>query len=246
MNSRNDSDESAESVDADELRDVDEEALQQSDADAPDDANTFAGDTGELPIVTRRVLVQLLLGPSIDARRQSKLWQVLVRDEKVVRSRLHELFLDLIIDHEQRVAFTRQVSSDELDVPVLLRKQPLQFLESALLLFLRQRLTQADAQGERAVVSTDEMREHLAVFERTDSVDRAKFGHQMDKAIEKAKALSLLRSLRGAEGRFEVAPTLKLLFSAEEISSLGRAYKALENVSESSVLGVNEQEQEAQ
>lgn len=45
------------------------------------EAATFQGDTGALPIDTRRVLVQLLLGPSVDARRQSKLWPVLLRDE---------------------------------------------------------------------------------------------------------------------------------------------------------------------
>ena len=83
---------------------------------------TFAGDRGQLPLDARRVLVQLLLGPSVDARRQTRLWPVLLRDEAALRSRLHELFLDLVIDHEQQVAFTRQVVSQEIDVPILLRK----------------------------------------------------------------------------------------------------------------------------
>ena len=54
-------------------------------------------------------------------------------------SRLIDLFLDLVIDHEQKVAFTRQVVSEDLDVPILLRKASLTFLETALLLFLRQK-----------------------------------------------------------------------------------------------------------
>src|SRR5688572_2714842 len=134
----------------------------------------FGGDTGELPVETRRVLVQLLLGPALDAERQTKLWPVLLRDERVLRSRLHELFLELVVDHEQRVAFTRQVVDEAADVPVLLRKAALTFVQSALVLFLRQQLTQADARGERAVVSLDEMREHLRVFERDRNADRAK------------------------------------------------------------------------
>src|SRR5262249_44080115 len=158
---------------------------------------TFVGDTGELPMDTRRVLVQLLLGPFVDARRRSKLW--LLRDETVIRSRLHELFLELIIDREQEVAFTRQVVSEELDVPVLLRKALLMFIDSALLLFLRQRLTQADAQGERAVISRHEMRDHLLVFEREHNADRARFERQMNNAIDKAKELSLLQSIRGSD-----------------------------------------------
>ena len=68
--------------------------------DRPD--AVFLGDKGALPLDTRRVLVQLLLGPSVDATRQSKLWPVLLRDEAVIASRLHELFLELVIDRDHR------------------------------------------------------------------------------------------------------------------------------------------------
>lgn len=190
-------------------------------------AASFLGDTGSLPIDTRRVLVQLLLGPSVDARRQSKLWPVLLRDEAVICSRMHELFLEVVIDHEQQVAFTRQVTSEELEVPILLRKASLTFLETALLLFLRQRLTQADAQGERAVVALVDMQEHLGVFERDNNADHAKFGRQVVNAVDKAKKLSLLQRIRSSDERYEVSPTLKLLFSAEEIQQLTRTYAQL-------------------
>jgi len=197
------------------------------DTQASNDAATFVGDTGAIPVDTRRVIVQLLLGPSVDARRQTKLWPVLLRDETVIRSRLHELFLDLVIDHDQQVAFTRQVVSEQLDVPILLRKAALTFLESALILFLRQRLTQADAQGERAVVALTEMEEHLSVFERAQNPDHARFERQKANAVEKAKKLNLLQRIRGGEDRYEVSPTLKLLFSAEEIQDLTTSYQAL-------------------
>lgn len=215
---------------------IDSGALPAAAASAEDDAHSsiaatgqasglFAGDAGALRLDTRRVLVQLLLGPALDAQRQSKLWPVLMRDEAVVRSRLHELFLDLVIDREQEVAFTRQVSSPELDVPVLLRRTPMTLLDSALLLFLRQRLTESDVQLERAVVSTPEMAEHLSMFQREATTDHARFGKQVQHAIDNAVKYSLLRKLRNADGRFEVAPTLKLLFSAEEILALGRSYR---------------------
>lgn len=194
--------------------------------DSPAQA-AFAGDTGALPLDTRRVLVQLLLGPAIDATRQRRLWPVLLRDEALLRSRLHELFLDLVVDAEQQVAFTRQVVADDLDAPVLLRRAHLGFLDSALLLFLRQRLTQAEAQGERAVVSAEDMAAQLSVFERSANPDQARFSRQAAGAVEKAKKLNLLRPLAGGEQRFEVSPTLKLLFPAEEIQALTRSYRAL-------------------
>lgn len=187
----------------------------------------FPGDTGQLAADTRRVFVLLLLGPSLDARRQSKLWPVLLRDETLIRSRLHELFLELVVDREQQVAFTRQIVAEELDAPILLRKAHLTFLESVLLLFLRSRLTQAETQGERAVVAREEMLEHLHVFEKAQNPDRARFERQMENAVEKAKKLSLLQRIRGSDERYEVSPTLKLLFTADEIQALTRSYESL-------------------
>jgi hypothetical protein len=187
----------------------------------------FHGDTGDLPIETRRVLVQLLLGPALDAQRQNKLWPVLLRDERVLRSRLHELFLELVVDHDQQVAFTRQVVDQEVEVPVLLRRASLTFIQSALVLFLREQLTLADARGERAVLTRDELVEHLGAYERDETSDRAKFERQAHSAVDRCRELNLLRRLRSGEERYEVSPTLKLLFPAEEISALMRTYAAL-------------------
>lgn len=191
----------------------------------------FIGDQGTLPVETRRVLVQLLLGPALDARRQTKLWPILLRDESTIRSRLHELFLELVIDRDLEVAFTRQVVSDELDVPILLRRTQLTFLDSLLLLFLRQRLTQSDAQAERAVLAHQEMVDHLTIFQRQGNVDHARFGKQIANAIEKAKKLSLLQKIRDSDDRYEVSPTLKLIFPAEEIQALARIYAELDSKS---------------
>jgi hypothetical protein len=185
----------------------------------------FAGDTGTLPVAARRVLVRLLQGPSVDARRHEKLWEALKRHEPALRSRLHDMFLDLTVDNESRVAFLRQVTSDEVDVPILLRRNALSFLESVLLLFLRQKLTHSDAQAERAVVDSLEMQEYMRAYERSENVDSSRFGRQMDGAIEKAKKLGLLIKLPGAEERFEVSPTLRLLFPVEEIQALTLAYR---------------------
>lgn len=196
-------------------------------ASSASDAAPFQDDTGQLPIDTRRVLVQLLLGPSVDARRQRYLWPILLRDEVTIRSRLHELFLELIIDRDLQVAFTRQVASEQTDIPILLRRANLTFVESALLLYLRQRLTQADAEGDRAVVSLSEMLEYLSVFERDGNHDHARFERQKLNAVEKAKTLSLIHRIRGTDERYEVSPTLKLLFAAEEIQMLSQTYARL-------------------
>lgn len=188
------------------------------------DQGLYQGDSGELSLDARRVLVQLLAGPSLDGQRHSKLWPILIRDEMAIRSRLSELFLQLVIDRDLQVAFTRQAETGDLEVPRLLRRANLTFLDSILLLHLRQRLTQAEAHGDRAVVSTDEIVEFLGVYEQAGNTDRALFEKRIHASIEKNKKHSILRKIRASEDRFEISPTLKLLFSAEEIQALTRIY----------------------
>jgi hypothetical protein len=190
----------------------------------PAAGNLYPGDAGELPLETRRALVHLLAGPSLEARRHPKLWPVLVRDEIVIRRHLAELFLDLVMDADQKVAFTRQADVGEIDSPMLLRRSPLTFLDSILLLYLRQCLTQADTKGERAVVSVDEIQEHLSVYQAAASTDRAGFAKRVHASIEKMKKSNMLQKIRASEDRFEVSPTLKLLFSAEEIQALTKLF----------------------
>ncbi len=187
----------------------------------------YPGDTGRLPLEARRVLVQLLSGPSLDGQRHGRLWPVLLRHREAVASRLHELFLELVIDPDAQVAFVRQADTGELDTPILLRRAPLTFLESVLLLYLRGQLADAELRGERAVVSHDEMLEHMRLYERELNTDQAGFERRARAAIEKVKKNNLIAAIRNSEGRFEISPTLRLLFSAEQVAELSRIYARL-------------------
>jgi len=187
----------------------------------------FSGDTGDLPLDTRRVLVQLLSGPSLDEHRHSKLWSILLRDEDIVRRRLADLFLELVIDYDLQVAFTRQAEQNDLEFPTLLRHAQLTFIDSVLLLYLRQELAQAASRGERAVVSKDNIIEHLRMYEKTGNTDRAGFDKRVYASIEKIKKNNILQKIRSSDDRFEISPTLKLLFSPEEIQALGKEYQRI-------------------
>ncbi len=190
-------------------------------------AALYSGDTGQLSEEARRVLVQLLAGPSLDGKRHGQLWPALHRHEAVIRSRLAELFLELIVDADLEVAFTRQADTGELDAPILLRRAPLTFIQSVLLLYLRQLLTEASARGERPVVSGSEMVEQMKLYEPSENTDRAGFEKRIRAAIEKVKEHSIISPIRASEDRYEISPTLKLLFGADEIAALTRQYAVL-------------------
>ncbi|MFC4728433.1 DUF4194 domain-containing protein [Coralloluteibacterium thermophilus] len=203
-------------------------------ASAPQDASPaeaaralYPGDRGDLALDARRALCQLLAGPSVDAQRHPQLWPALLGHEDALRARLSELFLELVIDRDTGVAFTRQADTGELDTPILLRTAPLTFIDSVLLLHLRQQLAEADAQGHRAVVAEAGLVEALTVYEKNLSTDRAGFERRVGAAIVKMKESHVLTRLRGSEDRYEVSPALKLLFPAEDVQALTAVYRTL-------------------
>lgn len=194
-------------------------------ANKPIDRMIFPGDCGELRGETRRALVALLSGPSVDGERQPKLWFILKRDEDVLRSRLNDLFLELTVDDNARVAFIRQVSQHgDVEMPVLLRRQPLTFLQSAGLLILRAALARAAAAGQRAVIGADEFKSDLGAYDDPKKSDKARFSKQSNAVLEAMKGMSLLRPISGSEDRYEVSPTLSLLVSAEQLEAFAKTY----------------------
>ena len=197
--------------------------------DSATENKLYNSDLGDLPLDTRRVLVQLLSGPSLDGRRHGKLWPVLLRDEAVIRHSLSNVFLDLIVDRDLEVAYTRQADTEDLDTPKLLRNVKLTFADSILLLNLRQRLTQADSRGERAVVSEQEIMDDLGVFERAVNTDSFGFTKRIRASIKKMILRSILQKVRESDDRFEISPTLKLLFSAEVIEAMSERYQKMIN-----------------
>ena len=200
----------------------------ENDENTPNNFALFSGDSGELPLDTRRVLVLLLSGPYLDERRYSKLWPVLLRDEVVIRKYLCELFLELVIDRDLQVAFTRQAETDDLEVPKLLRRAQLTFIDSTLLLFLRGQLAQAQAHGERAVISKTDIVEYLEIYDKTGNTDKAGFDKRIHASIEKMKKHYILHKIRSSDDRFEISPALKLLFPAEEVQALINIYRNME------------------
>lgn len=183
----------------------------------------YIGDQGTLPVEIRLALCKLLTGPFIDG--DSSHWPVVLREETILRSRLADLFLDLMIDRERRVAFTRQADTGDVDSPVLLRSFKLSFLDSVLLLHLREALIDAETRNERAVVDEVELLEHLELYAGAIG-DRVAAQKRTKTSIDNMKKNNILQR-RGSENRYEISPALRLLFTANDVEALGRVYRKL-------------------
>ena len=73
----------------------------------------FDADTGLLTAEQRYALVCLLADRYVSPDTNVKAWRVIVRDQELLRSRLHELYLELVIDTVREVARKVQIPNED-------------------------------------------------------------------------------------------------------------------------------------
>ena len=176
----------------------------------------YPGDTGELDLETRRAFVQLLKGPLVTAAKHPEVWRAVIRDERLLRSRLADVFLDLVIDDENELAFTRPAETGNANTPTVLRTERLTFMDTVMLLALRQRLLRAQP-GERVMVDLDELREQLEQYRTAGDTDPAGYAKRINASWKKLDKYSLLTKT-STDDRMEISPVLRQLFDAEQVA----------------------------
>lgn len=191
----------------------------------------YPGDTGELDLDARRALVQLLKGPLITAAKHPEVWRTVIRDERVLRSRLADVFLDLVIDEDELLAFTRPADTGDHKTPTVLRTERLTFMDTVMLLTLRHRLLRAQP-GDRVIVDFDEVVGQLEMYRAATSTDPAGFRRRVNSSWEKLKKYSLLAPT-STEGRMEVSPVLRQLFDADQVAAVEAEFRSIVEENES-------------
>lgn len=196
-----------------------------NDQEAPlpsDETALWRSDTGTLHDLSRRALLRLLKGPYLSGAKQTQLWSALLADERAIRSRLHDLFLDLVIDRDDELAFVRKVQTDEIDIPTPLRNESLTFIETAMLLTLRQMLL-ANSSERRVIVGKEEIYEQLQVYNEGDT---ATFERNLNSAWGRME--NRYRVLHSAgDDRVEISPIVKFLIDPDRVRELTNTYLTL-------------------
>lgn len=209
-------------LDADPYADVDLEPL--------DDASVslFEGDEGGLEFSQRRALVALLKQRFISARTHPRDWAVLVDHERVLRSRLNDLFLDLVVDRSREVAWKRQATSETGGrFPTLLYDAAWSREETLVLVHLRDRLRAGLAGGDaRVFVDREDIVEYVASFRPAHATDEAGDEKRARNAVVSVVKSGLLIGAAG-DDRYEISeavePLLPLELMQELLEALQRA-----------------------
>ncbi|MCI4675774.1 DUF4194 domain-containing protein [Candidatus Mycolicibacterium alkanivorans] len=180
------------------------------------------------PFEAKRALVQLLRGPVVthDAHRQQ--WSAILAHRTEIERRLADVFLDLVLDEDDGIAFTRPQPAPEdpkLTPPQVLRTETLTFMDTLVVLALRYQLLVATP-GQRVIVEYDDVVANMDPYRGRYATDDAGFRKRIDASWEKMKRYSLV-SAADTPGRFEVSPVLRQLFDADEVALVEAEYQRL-------------------
>ncbi len=168
------------------------------------------------------VVIPLLKGP-IHRDRQVDTWEQLLRCKEAVAEYLRTLGLTVFVDENEGYAFVRQMDfgDDDSPPPKLIQRRPLSFAVSVLCLILRQWLLEHDTQGGelRAIIEKRQIREELALF-LPQSGSEAKQEDALNRHINRATELGLLKALKDDDQRFEIQRIVKALINADWLGDM--------------------------
>lgn len=176
------------------------------------------------------ILVALLKGV-VYSDAAPQLWRELVHLQGGARDHLRLLGLELVIDDAEGYAYLRQsqdADDETSDAPRrLIPRRPLSYPVSLLLVLLRKRLAQHDAQGgeTKLVLTREQLIDMLRVFLPVGA-NEAKLEDQMDRHIERVAELGFLRRIKEGEAAvFEVRRILRAFVNADWLADLEATYR---------------------
>jgi hypothetical protein len=183
-------------------------------------------DLEALPGSARRALAALLTNRFITRTGNRAAWEALLDHEPRIRSRLADLFLDLVVDRDYDVAFKRQ--GDKEDVPVMLRRdRPLTREATLLLVHMRQLHAYTDSQDDPVLLPLDAITDFLAQFRAPQDTDDARFDKRVESAINALNSIGLLKLDPDDEQMFVVSPAVVPLVSPEVLAHMRSTYLSL-------------------
>ncbi|MEU8802678.1 DUF4194 domain-containing protein [Spirillospora sp. NPDC048819] len=186
-----------------------------------DPAELFAGDAGSLDVDVRRVLVRLLQRRFLLAEKNPAQWRTLLENQQIIESRLHDLFVRLVVDHDRGIAYKQQVRSAELDVPILLRDDPYNRAETLVLVHLRTVFQRERGTGETSArVDIEELEQTVLTYFDPADHNLARGQREIRNAVERLVKEGLLAE--ESAGRYRITPLVEVVLSTEKLTELSR------------------------
>ena len=189
------------------------------------DNRLYEADTGTLTGLQRRALAELIRGPYVSSIKSPEVFQTVSGSREVLAQQLDNLFLTLVVDDNAGVAYTKTWDIDVPDKRALLRKQSLTFMDTVVILHLRRDLVTTNP-NERTIVDENEVFEATQPYQGHEGSDKTNQRKKFIASWNKMKNYSIIVATP-TEGRFEVSPVLRIIFSGEEIAAITESFRKL-------------------
>lgn len=179
----------------------------------------FAGDRGVLDHDVRRVLVRVLQRRFLQRDRHRGDWKALIDNQQVIESRLNDLFVRLVVDHDRGVAYKKQVRSDELEVPILLKDDAYTRAETLVLVHLRTIYQRESTAGERAArVDVEDVEQTVLTYFAESDGDVLRRQTHIRNALARLRKEGIIDE--ESEGRYRISPLVEIVLSSERLREL--------------------------
>ncbi|WP_437438631.1 DUF4194 domain-containing protein [Humibacter ginsenosidimutans] len=179
----------------------------------------FPGDRGVLDPEVRRVLVHVVQRRFLLAERGRDEWKVLLENQQLIESRLNDLFVRLVIDHDRGVAYKQQVRSDDVDVPILLRDAPYSRAETLVLVHLRTVYQRESAAGETSArVDIEDVEQTVLSYFADADGDTARRQRMIRSAMARLAKDGIVDE--ETAGRFRISALVEIVLSAQKLREL--------------------------
>lgn len=179
----------------------------------------FPGDRGTLDADVRRVLARLLQRRFLLAGRHRDDWAVLIGNQERIESRLNDIFIRLVVDHERGVAYKEQVRSDDLPIPILLRDDAYTRAETLVLVHLRVIYQRESTAGVSHVyVDIEDIEQTVLTYFTEDDGDTARRQRAIRGAMERLSTDGVVED--ESERRYRITPLVEIVLSSERLRDL--------------------------
>ena len=153
-----------------------------------------------------------------------------MQHQRPIQQYFGQLALNLYVDEHEGYAFIKPLSPEEEemwreerdeDPPRLITQRKLSYGHTLILVLLRKRLLEHDAQGgdTRLIIARDEIQEMMQVF-LPDETDQARLTEHVDSGINKMIEIGILRPLANDRDHVEVNRILKAKITPTELDTI--------------------------
>ncbi|MFC0179256.1 DUF4194 domain-containing protein [Thorsellia kenyensis] len=200
----------------------------------------------KIPHEARQALVYLMRQGVVLASQNPKVFAVICRYIFFIRQHLADVYLQLILDEANGIAFIATKESeftsqeiceadenvvesedDSANTRSLITKRPLTLIDTLILLVLRKHYQERETAGEqKIIIDIERLESYLVPFmpiTEHASLERKKLMARLNEF----KKRKLLSAVRGSEDRFELTPLIRYVVSANFLTTLLSEYESL-------------------